>query len=73
VVSRAASAPYAGGIAPPSPGGKPLVSADAEVALIDEIAQAMRDASNLRAGANRVGSDPVGLEKLGLVRSEAHS
>jgi NADH-quinone oxidoreductase subunit F len=52
--------------------GKPLVSADAEVALIDEIAQAMRDASICGLGQTASGAIQSALRKLGLVRSEAH-
>ena len=53
--------------------GKPLVSADAEVALIDEIAQAMRDASICGLGQTASGAIQSALKKLGLVRSEAQS
>ena len=52
--------------------GKPLVSADAEVALIDEIAQAMRDASICGLGQTASGAIQSALRKLGLIRSGAH-
>ena len=51
-------------------GGRPLVSIRAEIALIDEIAQAMRDASICGLGQTASGAIQSALRKLGVVSGE---